>query len=38
MAYFIDPKIADDSSAKEVKDITLSYTFFESEAFKKNKS
>jgi len=38
MAYFIDPKIVDDNSAKNVKDITLSYTFFESEVFKKNKS
>lgn len=37
MAYFIDPKIVDDLSAKEIKDITLSYTFFDVANFKKEK-
>jgi cytochrome c oxidase assembly protein subunit 11 len=38
MAYFIDPKIVDDLSAKEIKDITLSYTFFDVANFKKDKN
>jgi cytochrome c oxidase assembly protein subunit 11 len=38
MAYFIDPKIVDDLSTKEIKDITLSYTFFDVANFKKDKN
>ena len=38
MAYFIDPKIVDDLSTKEIKDITLSYTFFDVANFKKEKN
>ena len=38
MAYFIDPKIVDDLSAKQIKDITLSYTFFDVANFKKDKN
>ncbi|GDX34882.1 MAG: cytochrome c oxidase assembly protein [Candidatus Fonsibacter sp.] len=35
MAYFIDPKIVEDLSSKEIKDITLSYTFFDVANYKK---
>ena len=38
MAYFIDPKIVEDLSTKEIKDITLSYTFFDVANFKKEKN
>ena len=34
VSFYIDPKIAEDPSTKEVKTVTLSYTFFENE--KKN--
>jgi cytochrome c oxidase assembly protein subunit 11 len=37
VAYFIDPKIADDLSTKEINDITLSYTFFDVANFKRDK-
>ena len=35
--FYIDPKIATDPSTKEVKSITLSYTFFNSNAEKQHK-
>ncbi len=35
LVYFVDPKIVDDLSAKQIKDITLSYTFFEVANFEK---
>ena len=31
VSFYIDPKIAEDPSTKEVKTVTLSYTFFENE-------
>lgn len=32
--FYVDPEIANDELTKDVKDITLSYTFFESKKFK----
>jgi cytochrome c oxidase assembly protein subunit 11 len=31
----MDPKVVDDNKTKNVKDVTLSYTFFSSEYYKK---
>ncbi|MDA0376863.1 MAG: cytochrome c oxidase assembly protein [Proteobacteria bacterium] len=35
VSYYIDPEIANDPQTKNVKDITLSYTLFEVDKFKK---
>lgn len=35
LSYFIDPEILNDNATKNVKDITLSYTLFEVDKFKK---
>ena len=32
----MDPKVVDDNKTKNVKDVTLSYTFFSSEYYKNN--
>ena len=37
VSFYIDPEIAKDPSTKEVKSITLSYTFFNSEENKEHK-
>ena len=35
LTFFMDPKVVDDNKTKNVKDVTLSYTFFSSEYYKK---
>ena len=34
LTFFMDPKVVDDNKTKNVKDVTLSYTFFSSEYYK----
>jgi len=35
LSFFLDPKVVDDNKTKNIKDVTLSYTFFSSEYYKK---
>ena len=35
LSYYIDPEILNDPATKNIKDITLSYTLFEVDKFKK---
>jgi cytochrome c oxidase assembly protein subunit 11 len=35
LSFFLDPKVVDDNKTKDISDVTLSYTFFSSEYYKK---
>ena len=37
LTFFLDPKVVDDNKTKNVSDVTLSFTFFSSDYFKKEK-
>ena len=38
LTFFLDPKVVDDNKTKNIADVTLSFTFFSSDYFKKNNS
>ena len=35
LSFFLDPKVVDDNKTKDISDVTLSYTFFSAEYYKK---
>ena len=35
LSFFLDPKVVDDNKTKDISDVTLSYTFFSTEYYKK---
>ena len=35
LTFFLDPKVVDDNKTNNISDVTLSFTFFSSEYFKK---
>ena len=35
LSFFLDPKVVDDNKTKDIADVTLSFTFFSSEYYKK---
>ncbi len=35
LTFFLDPKVVDDNKTKEIADVTLSFTFFSSDYYKK---
>ena len=35
LSFFLDPKVVDDNKTKDITDVTLSYTFFSAEYYKK---
>jgi len=37
LTFFLDPKVVDDNKTKDIADVTLSFTFFSSEYYKKDK-
>ena len=37
LTFFLDPKVVDDNKTKNISDVTLSFTFFASEFFEKEK-
>ena len=37
LTFFLDPKVVDDNKTKNITDVTLSFTFFSSDYFKKEK-
>ena len=37
LTFFLDPKVVDDNKTKNIADVTLSFTFFASDYYKKNK-
>ncbi len=37
LTFFLDPKVVDDNKTRDVSDVTLSFTFFASDYYKKNK-
>ena len=37
LTFFLDPKVVDDNKTKNISDVTLSFTFFSSDYFKKDK-
>jgi|TARA_B100001093_G_scaffold500010_1_gene549970 cytochrome c oxidase assembly protein subunit 11 len=37
LTFFLDPKVVDDNKTKDISDVTLSFTFFASDYYKKNK-
>ena len=37
LTFFLDPKVVDDNKTKNVADVTLSFTFFSSDYYKKDK-
>ena len=37
LTFFLDPKVVDDKKTKDIADVTLSFTFFSSDYYKKNK-
>ena len=37
LTFFLDPKVVDDNKTKNISDVTLSFTFFSSDYFKKEK-
>tara|TARA_A100001015_G_C14994156_1_gene715407 strand:- start:1106 stop:1657 length:552 start_codon:yes stop_codon:yes gene_type:complete len=37
LTFFLDPKVVDDNKTKDIADVTLSFTFFSSDYYKKNK-
>jgi cytochrome c oxidase assembly protein subunit 11 len=36
LTFFLDPKVVDDNKTKNIADVTLSFTFFSSDYFKKD--
>jgi cytochrome c oxidase assembly protein subunit 11 len=38
LVFYLDPQLVNDLSAKNVEDVTLSYTFFSSDYYEPNKS
>ena len=38
LTFFLDPKVVDDSKTKNIADVTLSFTFFSSDYYKKDKA
>jgi cytochrome c oxidase assembly protein subunit 11 len=36
LTFFLDPKVVDDNKTKNISDVTLSFTFFASDFYKKN--
>ena len=38
LTFFLDPKVVDDNKTKNIADVTLSFTFFPSDYFKKGNS
>ncbi len=36
LTFFLDPKVVDDNKTKNIADVTLSFTFFSSDFYKKN--
>ena len=38
LTFFLDPKVVDDNKTKNISDVTLSFTFFSSDYFKKDNS
>ena len=38
LTFFLDPKVVDDNKTKNVADVTLSFTFFSSDYYKKDKA
>ena len=38
LTFFLDPKVVDDNKTKNIADVTLSFTFFASDYFKKDNS
>ena len=37
LTFFLDPKVVDDNKTKDIADVTLSFTFFSSNYYKKDK-
>mgnify|MGYP002014273292 CR=1 FL=1 len=37
LTFFLDPKVVDDNKTKNVADVTLSFTFFSTDYYKKDK-
>ena len=37
LTFFLDPKVVNDNKTKDITDVTLSFTFFSSDYYKKNK-
>ena len=37
LTFFLDPKVVDDNKTKDIVDVTLSFTFFSSDYYKKKK-
>ena len=37
LTFFLDPKVVDDNKTKDIADVTLSFTFFSSDYYKKKK-
>ena len=37
LTFFLDPKVVDDNKTKDIADVTLSFTFFSTEYYKKDK-
>ena len=38
LTFFLDPKVVDDNKTKNIADLTLSFTFFSSDFYSKNKA
>ena len=38
LTFFLDPKVVDDNKTKNISDVTLSFTFFASEFYEKEKT
>jgi len=38
LTFFLDPKVVDDNKTKNIADVTLSFTFFSSDFYSKNKA
>jgi len=38
LTFFLDPKVVDDNKTKNISDVTLSFTFFASEFYEKDKT
>ena len=38
LTFFLDPKVVDDNKTKNISDVTLSFTFFASDYYKKDKA
>ena len=38
LTFFLDPKVVDDNKTKDISDVTLSFTFFSSDYYKKDQT